>query len=102
MHARKQYLADIEKAYERADEGGRTRLLDEAQKRTGYHRKYLIRVLNRAVKPKAVKRRKRRRRAEYGAAVTTALVTMWDIFEQPCGQRLAAILKSQLDRLRRL
>ncbi|MGO9096171.1 MAG: hypothetical protein ACLQGV_13185, partial [Bryobacteraceae bacterium] len=42
------------------------------------------------------------RRAEYGAAVTTALVTMWDIFEQPCGQRLAAILKSQLDRLRRL
>jgi hypothetical protein len=102
MHARKQYLADIEKEYERADEGGRTRLLDEAQKRTGYHRKYLIRVLNRTAKPKAAERRKRRRRAEYGAAVTTALVTMWDIFEQPCGQRLAAILKAQLDRLRRL
>jgi hypothetical protein len=102
MHARKQYLTDIEKEYERADEGGRTRLLDEAQKRTGYHRKYLIRVLNRAVKPKVLKLRKRRRRAEYGAAVMTVLVAIWDIFEQPCGQRLAAILKSQLDRLRRL
>ena len=32
----------------------------------------------------------------------TALVAMWDIFEQPCGQRLAAILRWELDRLRRL
>ncbi len=101
MHARKQYLADIQAEYERADEGGRKRLLDEAQKRTGYHRKYLIRVLNQPAQPKRVKRR-RRRRAEYGAAVITALVAVWDIFEQPCGQRLAEILRAELDRLRRL
>ena len=102
MHARKQYLADLQKEYGRADESGRTLLLDEAQRRTKYHRKYLIRVLNRPARPKVVKPRKRRRRAEYGAAVTTALVALWDIFEQPCGQRLAAILKSELGRLRRL
>ena len=36
--------------------------------------------------------RRRRRKATYGAAVVTALVEMWDIFEQPCGQRLAPIL----------
>jgi hypothetical protein len=102
MHARKQYLAEIHKEYGRADESGRTRLLDEAQKRTGYNRKYLIRVLNRPPQPKGVKARRRHRRAAYGAAVVTALVAMWDIFEQPCGQRLAAILKSELDRLRRL
>jgi hypothetical protein len=102
MHARKQYLTEVAKEYERADESGRTRLLDEAQKRTGYNRKYLIRALNRQPKPKALKPRRRRRRTEYGAAVMTALVTMWDIFEQPCGQRLAAILKSELGRLRRL
>ncbi len=31
--------------------------------------------------------------------MTTALVTLWDIFEQSRGQRLAASLKSELDRL---
>jgi len=102
MHARKQYLADLLKEYERADDSGRTRLLDEAQKRTGYNRKYLIRVLSPTARPRAVKRRRRKRTAEYGAAVSTALVTLWDIFEQPCGQRLVAILKSELGRLRRL
>jgi hypothetical protein len=46
--------------------------------------------------------RRRKRRAEYGAAVVTALVEIWDIFEQPCGQRLVAVLRTELDRLRRL
>ena len=101
MHARKQYLAEVRKEYERADEKGRSRLLDEAEKRTGYNRKYLIRALNRTPRARRWKMR-RRRRAEYGAALTTALITAWDIFEQPCGQRLAAILTEQVDHLRQL
>jgi len=32
--------------------------------------------------------------------VVTALVAVWDIFEQPCGQRLAAVLRREVDRLR--
>jgi hypothetical protein len=67
---------------------------------TGLNRKYLIRVLNHPLKPRLRKRRKRR--AEYGAAVVTALIEVWDIFEQPCGQRLAAVLRSELDRPRKL
>jgi hypothetical protein len=102
MHASKQYLAEVRKEYGRADERDRRRLLDEAEKRTGYNRKYLIRVLNREPRPELVKRRRRRRKAEYGAAVTTALVEVWDIFEQPCGQRLAAVLRQQVDRMREL
>jgi hypothetical protein len=39
---------------------------------------------------------------EYGAAVVTALVEVWDVFEQPCGQRLVAVLGSELERLRKL
>jgi len=100
MHARKQYLAEVRREYERADEKGRSRLLDEAEKRTGYNRKYLIRTLNRPPRPQRWK--VRRRRAEYGAALTSALITVWDIFEQPCGQRLAPILAKQVDHLRRL
>jgi hypothetical protein len=100
MHARKQYLAEVRKEYGRTDARGRQRLLDEAEKRTGYNRKYLIRTLNREPAPQLVRPRRRLRRAHYGAAVMTALVELWDIFEQPCGQRLAAVLREQVDRLR--
>jgi hypothetical protein len=100
MHASQQYLAEVRKEYKQGTEAFRRRLLDEAQKRTGYNRKYLIRVLNREPQPKLVKRCRRKRKAEYGAAVVTALVEVWDIFEQPCGQRLAAVLREQVDRLR--
>ena len=100
MNARRQYLEELGKEYGRADEKSRGRLLDEAEKRTGLNRKYLIRVLNHPRRPGP--RKRRRRRAEYGAAVVTALVEVWDIFEQPCGQRMAAVLRSELDRLRTL
>jgi len=100
VHASKQYIAEVRKEYERAGEVVRSRLLDEAEKRTGYNRKYLIRVLNREPRPELVKRCQRRRKAEYGVAVMTALVEVWDIFEQPCGQRLTAVLREQVDRLR--
>jgi hypothetical protein len=102
MHAQKQYLADVRKEYQRADESARSRLLDEAQKRTGYNRKYLIRVLNREMGPELLRRRRRKRKAGYGAGVITALVEIWDMFEQPCGQRLAWVLREQVDRLRQL
>lgn len=102
MHSRKQYLSQVRKEYCKADVAGRSRLLDEAQKRTSYNRKYLIRVLNQPEKPVKKGKARRRRRATYGAAVVTALVEMWDIFEQPCGQRLAPVLRAETERLRRL
>jgi len=34
--------------------------------------------------------------------VVTALVEVWDMFEQPCGQRLAAVLQEQVERLRKM
>jgi hypothetical protein len=100
MHARKQYLEQLGTEYRRAKADQRSRLLDEAQKRTGLNRKYLIQILNHP--PAKVPGKRRKRRAEYGAAVITALVEVWDIFEQPCGQRLEAVLRSELDRLRKL
>lgn len=100
MNARKQYLEELGKEYRRAEEASRGRLLDEAEKRTGLNRKYLIRVLNHPRRPAV--RKRRRRRAEYGTEVVTALIEVWDIFEQPCGQRMVAVLRSELDRLRKL
>ena len=100
MRSRKQYLEEVRREYKQADNAGRSRLLDEAEKRTNLNRKYLIRVLGRQARPQLV--RKRKRRAEYGAAVQTALVAVWDIFEQPCGQRLCEVLRTEVGRLRKL
>ena len=100
MHARKQYLEEMRQEYERADEKGRSRLLDEAPKRTKYHRKYFIRLFNRRAVA-GPRPQRRRRKAGYGAAVVTALVVVRDILEQPCGQRLAPILREQVEDLRR-
>ena len=100
MNARQQYLEDLGKEYGQTHEKGRGRLLDEAEKRTRLNRKYLIRVLNHPRRPGP--RKRRQRRAEYGAAVATALVEVWDNSQQPCGQRMVAVLGSELDRLRKL
>src|SRR6185369_8452990 len=100
MNARQQYLEEAGKEYNRADEKGRSRLLDEAENRTGLNRKYLIRVLHHPARPGP--RKLRKRAVQYGAAVVTALIEAWDVFEQPCGQPMEAVLRSELDRLRKL
>jgi hypothetical protein len=102
MHARKQYLKEVRKEYQRADQSRRGQLLDEAQKRTGMNRKYLIRVLGRTPRPRGLRRGKRGRPSAYGAAMVTALVEVWEMFDYPCGQRLAPILRREVERLRRL
>jgi len=104
MNARRQYLRQIQKEYERAEKAEKGKLLDEAQRRTGLNRKYLIRWLgnreNGSERKAAGPRRRRTRR--YGAAVVTALVELWEMFDYPCGQRLAPALRAELERLRQL
>ena len=63
------------------------------------NRKVLVRKLAHTAKPNRGKRGPRK--ATYGAEVTTALATVWEIFDYPCGQRLAPALRDQLDRLRK-
>ncbi len=101
MHAQKQYLEEVRKEYEGADKNRRGRLLDEVQRRTKLNRKYLIRILSDRRWPVAVRRR-RRRRTKYGVPVLIALVQVWEIFDYPSGQRLEAVLKAQVERLRQL
>ena len=90
MNARMQYLEAVSKEYSRADEKGRGRLLDEAGKRTGLNRKYLIRVLN---QPTAGRSRKaRKRRAEYGSEVTALKYDSSDGVAEPKTTTAFAIL----------
>jgi hypothetical protein len=87
MHSREQYLERLQEEYRHANKKQRGRLLDEARKRTRLNRKVLIRKLAHPALPK-IKRKRRRRRPTYDAAVIQALVKIWEIFDYPCEQRL--------------
>jgi len=99
MHSREQYLAALREEYLRGNKKQKTRLLNEARKRTKLNRKVLIRKLTRV--PAVADKPKRRERARtYGVELTTPLIRVWELFDFPCGQRLAPILREQVERLR--
>ena len=100
MHSREQYLEEVRQEYVRADKRGRSRLLNEARRRTRLNRKYLIRILNGTKGADSQKLGRRSRSRSYGVAVLSSLVEVWEIFDYPRGQRLEPALKQEVERLR--
>lgn len=102
MYSRNQYLQKLQEEYLGALKRVKGILLDEAKKRTGLTRKYLIRKLNPKTRWRKPPRKKRK--AYYGGEVRTALARVWEILDYPCGQRLAPQLRETdiVDRLRKL
>ena len=100
MHSREQYLERVREDYRNADKKTKTRLLNEARKRTRLNRKVLIGKL---AHPPALRRQKKRRprQVAYDGAVREALIRVWEIFDYPCGQRLAPALRQEVERLRK-
>lgn len=97
--ARREYLRDLRDEYLAVhSREEKSRLLTEAEKRTGLHRKVLIRYLSPRISF-AVRPRKRRAPV-YAGEVTAALVAVWKIFDYPCGMRLAPLLSTEVERLR--
>ncbi len=99
MHSSEQYLAALREEYVRGNKKQKTRLLNEARKRTKLNRKVLIRKLTR-VPAVADKPQRRARGRIYGVELRAPLIQIWELFEFPCGQRLAPILRKQTERLR--
>lgn len=103
MQSRNQYLVELRKEYLKTEsKKKRGKLLDEAEKRTQLERKYLTQKL----KPKSnldkLASERKKKEQHYDNSVKPALARMWKIFDNPCGQRLEPLLKSETDRLRKL
>jgi hypothetical protein len=100
MHSREQYLERVRDEYRSADKKSKTRLLNEARKRTRLNRKVLIGKLGH---PAAIRQHKKRgpRQRTYTREVQAALIQVWGLFDYPCGQRLAPALRKEIGRLRR-
>lgn len=78
----------------------KSRLLNEARKRTRLNRKVLIGKLAHPATIREKKKRGPRQRA-YTTEVQVALIQVWELFDYPCGQRLAPALRKETGRLRR-
>lgn len=101
MHARNQYLQQLQVEYLATKvRRQRSHLLDEAVKRTGLARKYLVVKLRPSTRWKPTPRKQRSATVTYHSDLILPLVQCWEIFGQPCGQRLAPLLATELERLR--
>lgn len=103
MQSRNQYLVELRIEYLKVkSKKKRGLLLDEAEKRTKLNRKYLMDKL----KPKSnldkLACQRKRRKQYYDHSVITTLADCWRIFDYPCGQRLVTLLKTEVNRLRKL
>ena len=95
---RRAALEAARRRYRELSGTGKRRLLDELEELTGYHRKSLLRRLNKADPPatavpldlSAAEKPHHRRR--YGPEVVEALVPLWGASDRLCGKRLKALL----------
>lgn len=98
--ARNQYIKTLQDKYFTVkSKKQKSEILDEYVKNTTHNRKYAIRKINSDI---AVLPKKRTRSQVYDVDTVYALARVWEIFDYPCGQRLAPVLGAQLDRLRAL
>src|SRR5512138_2140381 len=97
MSSRAQYLKVLVKSYPKASREQKGRILDEYCKNTGQNRKYVIRKINGLLfKPKPARKK---RSPQYGAEIHRVLLWCWKLFDNPCGQRLAPLLRTEADPL---
>jgi hypothetical protein len=84
---------------------GKKALVDELVAITGYHRKSVLRALNRKPIPTdgdgACAESYRHHRCRYGPEVVAALVPLWEASDRLCGKRLQALLPLLVESLER-
>src|SRR2546426_814499 len=85
----REYLDALRPRYGLAKNPKKTRLLDEAERITGYNRKAIVRLLNR--RPSAPRPRRGRPR-RHGKPIETALQQLWGASGHLCSKRLAPFL----------
>lgn len=81
----------------------KSRILDEYCRVTSQDRKHVIRKIKSGSYVLTIRKEKgevkRTRKSYYDGDVTMQLITLWGIFDRPCGQRLKEQITQELDRL---
>lgn len=108
MKSRNQYLNMLitkNKGYHLRPRKEKTRILDEYCRVTEQHRTAVSRKIRSGTYIRSMRKEigeeRRTRVSPYDAQITAYLIKLWEIFDRPCGQRLAPAIKRELERLRR-
>lgn len=109
MHARNQYLHTLiteRGGYHLRSRREKSRILTEYCRVTNQHRGAVSRKIRTGAYVRTLRREngttpKRTRASPYTKEVAAYLIQLWEIFDRPCGQRLAPMIRTELDRLRR-
>lgn len=104
MSSRKEYLKKIIrppylKAKSSHNKKEKSRLLNEAEKVTGLNRKYLMEKLKSKSNLDKLASEKKKRKRYYDNSLKPVLVSLWRIFDYPCGQRLKTSIEQELEKL---
>jgi len=104
MRSKNQYLLTLIQThgYHEISKKKKARILDQYCANTGQARKYVIRKIRNGKYLQEGTPIKRKRKEYYDGEVRTALARCWEIFDYPCGQRLAPLLKTEVMKLRAL
>lgn len=94
-----EYIIAVKGRYLKATKSGKSDILDEFIRVTGYHRKSSIRLLS--GKDQTVKSKKRGRPKKYNSTVMHELKHMWEITDHLCSKRLHPFLPELMDVMKR-
>lgn len=95
----REYVEAIRERYLWATKKEKGRILDEATRVTGYHRKALIRLVHRG--HKGLRRGRRGRPRKYGPGVVQGLRAVWEATDRICSKRLQPFLPELIPIVRR-
>lgn len=99
MSARNQYLKVLQRKYFMTkSRKEKSLILDEYCTNTHQNRKYVIRKIRSSISLRV--KRRGGKPIIYDGYLKAALAKIWEIFDYPCGQRLAPLLRTEVDRLR--
>ena len=95
-----QYLKVLQEKYFMAkSRKEKSSILDEYCSNSHQNRKYVIRKVRSSIS--LLVNRTGGKKVVYDGYVKPPLAKVWEIFDYPCGQRLAPLLKSEVARLRK-
>ena len=99
MHSGREYPKRLQQWYFQCQsKKEKTSILNDYSRNTHQNRKYVISRINSSFSSRPKEKRKRKR--IYDGYLKAALTKLWGIFDEPWGQRLAPLLKTEVDRLR--
>ena len=97
--ARDELVNALARRYAVGTRAEKTRILDELEAVTGFHRKHAMRVLRSG--PTGPRAEGRAGRRIYDDAVRDALVVLWEASDRICGKRLKALIPTLVEAMER-